>query len=320
MTDSNKRETYIDVAKGILMSLVVLVHVVEYLSERGQEWLVDYIGSFHMAAFFMVGGFFIKREDWNVFFRKKWRALICPFVCVYLFSFIVGYCVNLYFPGISKNEVSILNVYYSCSFTNGPIWFLCALFFSLFLMQLVVRVPKEWLRIIIVVTISAIGYYWNRYTDYRLPFFWGTGMTALVFVYLGSYVRKGVEMIENRWLLTALGLSGVLMPLLSTQSVCKMLNDNMYEMYVSVPVVLVYCISIIVLAKAIDSNRYLQFVGYNSIIYLSFQVFVLLALIKVCDKFGFAGVWETLFCYVVSMVILAFVVKFVRRYLGFIFG
>lgn len=75
-----QRIEYIDLAKGICISLVVLLHVYGDLSGT----VIKIMNLFHMPLFFFCSGLFFRellsKESVGVFLRKKVRTLYFPFV------------------------------------------------------------------------------------------------------------------------------------------------------------------------------------------------------------------------------------------------
>lgn len=98
------RLTYIDTTRAILITLVVLEHVLNYANPQyniipytlAQEW----IGAFHMPAFFVLSGLLTDGEKWRgrsagAYFVHKARTLLIPylFLSVLLSSTSISYCI-----------------------------------------------------------------------------------------------------------------------------------------------------------------------------------------------------------------------------------
>lgn len=85
---SNGKYAWVDIAKGIAISLVVLAH--GFLP----PYPTDCIYVFVLAVFFILGGLMIRwdRESFGVFFVRKSKYLLIPFV-VYSVLDLVGYSV-----------------------------------------------------------------------------------------------------------------------------------------------------------------------------------------------------------------------------------
>lgn len=71
----NKRIEWIDVAKAILIFLVVLGH------SPISKWECNAINSFHMAAFFCLSGFtFSYKGNFKEFLLKKIKGILLPYI------------------------------------------------------------------------------------------------------------------------------------------------------------------------------------------------------------------------------------------------
>lgn len=79
-----KRDATIDIAKGIGIYLVCLGHT------TSNEVVLKWLYSFHMPLFFFLSGIFHSQsENYFIFFKKKVRALLVPylFFAITLFMF-----------------------------------------------------------------------------------------------------------------------------------------------------------------------------------------------------------------------------------------
>ena len=66
------RVNYFDIAKGIGMVCVIL----EHLSLSAVNMVVF---TFHMPLFFIISGYFLKKQDMKLLVRKKFRQLLIPY-------------------------------------------------------------------------------------------------------------------------------------------------------------------------------------------------------------------------------------------------
>lgn len=102
--------------------------------EYSVSWINGIIGCLYMPCFFILSGFFIKDEPFLVFLKKKIKALLLPLFFTYILSYIIAFGCSVAIPTLLKNDVSFWNLFLSENFTNGPIWFLSALFFALLIL------------------------------------------------------------------------------------------------------------------------------------------------------------------------------------------
>jgi len=119
----NKRIEFFDVAKGISILLVVLIHndIKHFLFDT-----VEYLLSFKQPLFFFLSGvFFSFRASFVEFFIKKFDALMKP----YFFTLIVLFMATAFFV----DNIVFMDLVYIFYGTGGgikwlPLWFLPHLF------------------------------------------------------------------------------------------------------------------------------------------------------------------------------------------------
>ena len=141
------RLTYIDTTRAILITLVVLEHVLNYANPQydiipytlAQEW----IGAFHMPAFFVLSGLLTDGEKWRgrsagAYFVRKARTLLVP----YLFF----ECIAILYKHFVLRSVSLLEglrLMATVRCNVGADWFLPAMFLACALYYLYIRFPHR---------------------------------------------------------------------------------------------------------------------------------------------------------------------------------
>ncbi len=129
MTDT-KRISYLDMARGIGMVLVVMGHVT-YINSA----LRHFITAFHMPLFFLISGILleIKKEEENNYsclFRKKLQRIMIPYVVFSLASFVVE-STRIWIKGLDEWNVVLRQLFQSCCLQGvSTLWFLPALLVS----------------------------------------------------------------------------------------------------------------------------------------------------------------------------------------------
>lgn len=142
-----ERLTYIDNARAMLIALVVLGHVLNYANPAydiipytlAQEW----IGAFHMPAFFVLSGLLTDGEKWRgrsagAYFVRKARTLLVP----YLFF----ECIAILYKHFVLHSVSLLEglrLMATVRCNVGADWFLPAMFLACALYYLYIRFPHK---------------------------------------------------------------------------------------------------------------------------------------------------------------------------------
>ncbi len=314
------RNTSIDVAKGITMLLVIWKHVCNNLPVAECFGTFNgFIGTMYMPCFFLLSGYFLKQEAFGSFVRKKIQTLLWPFIFTYLLSFVIAILVDNLMPGVMKNEVNIMNVFYSRNFTNGPIWFLSALFMAMIVVYWINRLPRESYRIVAAVVVGTLGYYWNRLFCFRLPMFFDTGLTAVLFVYAGRWIKQLTEKENKRFDYLLFGVLTFTLGFNYGMG-CSM-QDNSYpdNIILFVTTSTIGTLAVVLISKAIMENRILQYIGRNSLIILCFHMFVIMVAALVVKKMNLDNALALILCFVISTIVIIAIIPIVKKTLFFVF-
>lgn len=142
-----RRLTYIDTTRAILITLVVLGHVLNYANPQyniipytlAQEW----IGAFHMPAFFVLSGLLTDGEKWRgrsagAYFVRKARTLLVPYL---FFECIAILYKHFVLHSVSFAEGLRLMLTMRCNVSAD--WFLPAMFLACVLYYLYIRFPRK---------------------------------------------------------------------------------------------------------------------------------------------------------------------------------
>jgi fucose 4-O-acetylase-like acetyltransferase len=130
-----ERDKKIDALKGFAILLVVLGHAIQVnVPDFDNNLIFRIIYSFHMPLFMFLSGYiaFRKNEDYIPLITKKFKQLVIPFVCWYIF----GYLFNL-----NLGFIEYLNRLPS-HIDNG-LWFLWVLFVNFILLGLILKCKND---------------------------------------------------------------------------------------------------------------------------------------------------------------------------------
>lgn len=177
------RLNWIDWAKSICMFLVIIGHC--HISDSDQ-FVVQYIYSFHMPLFFFISGLLCKRDIGLLTVKKDLRFLILPYFTyglIYIFVDVIR-TKTLEFVGMQDKLFSLL---IGLDAGIGPIWFLFALFFSKQLF-LLIKVMKRYSFVLYMffVIISFFLTYFISISHYNFPFFIDSAILGLPFLIVAS--------------------------------------------------------------------------------------------------------------------------------------
>ena len=193
-----KRIQYIDLAKGFCIILVVAYHVNKALHFNQFPLFWNTLSVFRMPLYFFLSGLFFKEyEGFLGFFLRKVNKLLIPFFFFYIVtSFALSNILNFFGLPVPDSEslgVSGLWAFVFEKFSNGPIWFLLALFLvNIFFYVILVSVKQITSNQNVVATLVTIvcfsmGFFSVIFisTNYNLYCFLDTALSALPFFCMG---------------------------------------------------------------------------------------------------------------------------------------
>ena len=130
-----QRAAYIDIAKGLLIILVVVGHVWQAVYHNGilrnevvYHMVDNWIYSFHMPAFFLLSGLFAMhsaRRPAGEFIMHKLRTIAYP----YLLWSVLQSSLQLLMKGSTTNTLTITDILKIPVYPQMQFWFLFALFY-----------------------------------------------------------------------------------------------------------------------------------------------------------------------------------------------
>lgn len=125
----NNRNTMIDIAKGIVIILMVVGHCYS-----NDNMLLQLIYAFHMPFFFIVSGAMTRANDTNKIKFTSLKTTFIPYVC---FSLLYGLLINImgFFSGNSSFLKPLLKDFVAIITLRGlsVMWFVPCLFFAKYL-------------------------------------------------------------------------------------------------------------------------------------------------------------------------------------------
>lgn len=188
---SDKRNNTFDIAKGIGMLCVIAGHM-----DIGVVNTVVF--SFHMPLFFIISGFFTKKEDQKLLVQKKAKRLIIPYIftcfLVILFSVLINLIERNYhqvLPDVVQWLVASIwgsgsRSWFIIQFPQiGAIWFLLALFWAFIIFNTIIDTEYEGL---ISLSLFLIAIIISRFI--WLPWSVLAGLSAVLFLHLGHFLKK----------------------------------------------------------------------------------------------------------------------------------
>ncbi len=223
-----ERSSFVDSWKGVLIALVVLghvaggmVHLVESANSVCFEVMHKTIYMFHMPAFFVVAGYLWKDKEESLiaFVAKKARRLLVPYIVFGILSIIV-FCLfsgGFIADAINSSQDSfysrksavpvtgmLLSLVHAGGWPQGAgfqmnsvLWFLPAMFSTLFVFWLMRRYLLQHVILYVTVLLSAVllGFYFK---ETYLPLGVSHVFYYLPFVAVGCWMRGKVDKWEDK--------------------------------------------------------------------------------------------------------------------------
>lgn len=296
----SRRIDWIDIAKGYGMIMVILAHL-------GVGVIGFWIYSFHMPLFFFLSGFvFSDKYSFGTFLKKKITKIIIPYfslgVPLVIYE-IIGDSLENVGEGINKNIVwdHIQNLLAQKRW--WPLWFLTCLFFLNIIFYALTHLCKsneQLCAMVFILTVLGLTYY---KLDGK-PLVWNIDIcfTALPFFYVGYYLKNNyarsdeMSFTKTRWIRAFVicmviniltlgagwGISG------NVGFVLEMAGQT----YSYEPLVYLGAFAGIfgtIIFSCLVKNRFVRYIGKNSIIYLAWHhpIFIRLS-DKILKMMGFS--------------------------------
>ncbi|KON90013.1 hypothetical protein AF332_26495 [Sporosarcina globispora] len=172
---SKERESYFDNAKFILIFLVVLGHFISPLKGDSDTLytVYNFIYTFHMPAFILIGGFFSKGIMKKGYLKKTFRNILIPYFIFQLLYFVLHRIWN------GKETLTLFDPYWT-------LWFLLSIVLWNILLLLFIKLKHPAIMLIAALTIGVFaGYIQDIGTYFSLS------RTFVFFpVFLGGYLLR----------------------------------------------------------------------------------------------------------------------------------
>jgi fucose 4-O-acetylase-like acetyltransferase len=274
------RLDWLDAAKGLGILLVMLGHT-DIPSQ-----LKTYIYTFHMPLFFFLSGYLFtlkKFPNLKVFLSKRTKSLILPYLCFSLVAYIwfiivfhfgfVKYRENLLMPLIGS-FVAIRSSLWTVH--TGALWFIDCLFCTEFLFYFITKIGRKKIAIgIVLIFISVLGCLYNKLVGKPLP--WSLDITMISVGFYGSgYFYKEYRSKLDRFInkktfacLISINMAAGYVNFIHSGTRVDLYNSSLGNIGLFYLSAFSGIGAFIILIKRIKYSKNLQYIGENSLIYLS---------------------------------------------------
>lgn len=330
---STKRIEYIDLAKGICISFVVLYHIFRACM-IGQSFegtpvmaflMNDLLGSFRMPFYFFLSGLFYKQYEGKfTFIKKKINKLLIPFLFVFIVTIVLRniaeYIINPSYD-IDALERDIISMK-----PNTPIWFLLCLF-NLNIIYFIIdkNLKNKTIMSIILTLICLLGFYLRNIGAYE-PFYIISALTFMPF-YLGGYwIRKKTDLLSKPFSKKDWGLILFFFILLFANTYLYGISyyNNQYLIIEITHWVIggfSGTFAMIILAKRIKKLPVISYVGRYSIVVLCTHLLVIRVIFHIWPLLPPISLGAKIFIELIVVLLISVpIIKFCIRYLPYFFA
>lgn len=330
-----ERLAYIDIAKGLLVLMVVVGHFENVYSGLGYpnnnaingiNSIENLWVSYFMPAFFVITGFC---SNFNKTMREtvwiNFKTIMIPAIC---FTVILAVVINL--SSFGDMCRACVNAFKSVIKFGGTYWFLSALFLSKLVFSFLGRLTKnEYIMPTICLLLMVLGLY--LYTCNNVPNIWyfKHALFMMPFIWLGTFIRNIT--ISNRMFLLMGGANILVVALLLSfgfpvPNISHGLKVSMSQLPLALFLSTTGICGIFGLARKISHNMVLEFFGKASlVIYMTHIVVYKIAIPQFAETFMQNKVMSSctceLFIVIINMIICTIVYRLVNtQYFKFIVG
>lgn len=223
----SKRIVWIDIAKGLLIILVVLGHCE---INNGLKYVIC---SFYMGAFFFLSGltFSVKKEP-KVFLERKIKSLLVPYCFFSIIMTAYNFAKHLLFDSPFKLKEAILSIVFPISGKYESsvygLWFLPCIFLTELLLYSIIKIyhKNRFISVVYGLTITILLVLMYEFT--KIACVLTIVPTALVFMLLGLFLKKIVFQIDNKHVTVFFG--GVLILFVLSVFLNRVVSDSSLDM------------------------------------------------------------------------------------------
>ena len=182
-----KRLDEIDFLRGICIIYMVMGHIPFGYS------FDHYIHAFHMPVFFVMSGFFLKRDksvNMLDLFKKLIKKLILPYLFFGLIFLVFADLTKYGLNDTPKQYLINLFTYNDTLVIAGALWFLTSFFFASIIFNLLNKIKNEYIFGLLSILFLVIGVYFNNIFEFKLILSLQSSFVGVGLMYIGYLLNK----------------------------------------------------------------------------------------------------------------------------------
>lgn len=336
-----KREKWLDIARGIVMIMVILGHIGSFLIGKGfggKSMSIYFMSTsaIKIPGFFAISGYLFNDKGGNVikFLKNKIIKILVPYfslgaVNMFLNIIITWKHVGKWSPWMTKYACKYVTKF----FLGKNLWFIPCLFTVEIIFFVVKKITKSNLVLmgILSAILCAAGYMWSVPEVYR-PWRVDTALMCIWFVYIGYFVRNISKFREFVLSKKAVALFTIMYSLLCIISYTKYGFSNLdinravyYSFKLCMIMIVVGIMFLFSIGKLINSNRILEFIGQNTLAYFILHTFFFKFTVFILEKISILRLLKNTFLNatmvtIITLIIMVPVLLIINRYFPIVVG
>lgn len=328
LKESN-RVQFIDLAKGICIVQIVILHCLQPLGNDLP--LLDFLGYLRMPLYFCLSGMFYKDySGFSAFFRKKFNKILLPFIAWYIIGYSILFFRNIFIANPSPNELHITDIFVADRIFNNPLWFLLSLFWTSILFRAIQIFARNTLtQISLVILLGTTGILMSH-LDIKNFLYIGSSLSCLPFFYMGYFLSKYTSLISEDFkkndliLICGCGFIVVVFTLFPVSIPALQYHLNVFSQgFVGFFYIFSasFVLSVILICKFLKRIPYISFLGRYSIIVLVTHMLIVYFVQGILGRFINLDSISEVLPYINILVIFAsmlIIIPFCRRYFPYI--
>lgn len=281
-----KRVHYVDIAKGLLIILVVLHHIPQLEMNKStamqnvDNLSVLYI-SFFMPAFFVLTGMCSNfSKPFKIFIKKKFYSIMIPAFCLGFISM----WINLIFSGVTDIREYCKLGFRTFILYGGTYWFLSALFIANNIYWLIknkiTNMVYKYLLLVFCLIVGVVFQYCHIHDYWHVS----QALVLVIFLNIGELFRKyGLNLKKGTIaFLSYIGLLTLLLALnMNVPYITAHVNLSIFELPVFLLLSILGSVSIIVFSKVIEKKSVLEGLGKQSLVIYGLHISILSVIMKI---------------------------------------
>lgn len=294
---TKKRIAYYDIAKGVLICLVVISHIyLETLSVakihnstfdwmRSWQWIHV---SFFMPAFFIITGLCSNFEkEFKPFLISNIRTILIPAIVFDLFFFTVP----SFFMGQDHWTIVIMGFVKRALAFGGVFWFLPCLFLAKLIYWTLHKYTKDLIHWSILITLVALGFLLHHFNLFPQKWWYVHQVFDLtIFLGVGQFLKvKSIDLKNFYHFGTAIFLIIIVIFLITKLPMPSILYTYKIQEWWQLPVHFLVSIggtsTLLWICQTINSNSFLEYIGRGTIIVYGVHQLFLKILLRFIEPF-----------------------------------